>query len=121
MTVEGDERIKAAVRTMRDALADSGWVVVNSLGEQSTPDHRLWFVTVFTSGEYTVEASYRPKGFGKAEGVTRVRITPTLLRDRPALPDVLANELIDKAAEIADGTSILDVSWPPPHWLEFTR
>lgn len=120
-TEHTDADIVAIVRQIQARLDAAGWVRANALGEQATPDSRLWFITVYTHGEYTVETNYRDRGYGKPEGACRIRITPTLARNHPGLADVLATDLIDKAREIEDGTSILDVAWPPQHWAEFAR
>lgn len=110
-TEKDNQLLREEVRGIQADLTDAGWQVANSLGEQVSPDRVKWFVAVYTHGEYTVEASHRPRGYGKSEGVTRIRITPTMLQNHPGLGKVLAGELID-----ADSTQ----AWPPTTWAKLS-
>lgn len=107
------------VRGMETNLLAAGWVVANAVGELRSPDSTVWFSAGYVYGEYTVCASYRPRGAGPAEGQTRVRITPTLLERHPGLGPELSNELHAKWVE--SGGRIADVAWPPTKWAELAR
>jgi hypothetical protein len=121
-TETDNQRLLGVAGGIKSDLEDDGWVVVNALGEQATPNGVLWFTSTYTHGEYTLEASFRPKGYGRAEGVTRVRVTPPLVAEYPELGATLARELTDKHRELlTSSASILDLAWPPPTWARLAR
>lgn len=117
----GMTAVAGEVRAIQEKLERAGWVVINALGEQTSPDHVVWFSAGYVSGEYTVEAHYRPTGAGPAQEPTRVRITPPLVQAHPGLGARLAQDLIDIAAEAAHVGSIKDVAWPPENWKALAR
>lgn len=108
------------VKTIQRLLEGAGWQVANAVGEQKSADGVVWFSSGYVYGEYTVCASYRPRGAGPAEGQTRVRITPTFVQAYPNIGRILAQELIETADQ-ASRSNIQDVAWPPKTWAEYTR
>lgn len=117
-----DLKLTNQVKTMREILERAGWET-KSVYDLVTKDGVLWYTSTFTHGEYTVETSYRPRGYGRAEGATRVRITPALLLEYPNLGPDLANGLLDKQLELQTSSvgSIEDLAWPPPLWKDLAR
>ena len=112
------QNVVDTVRGMNKWLVEHGWVKASPY-EISTPDRRLWFGSTFVTGEYTVLASHREKGFGVPRGNIRVRITPALLAHHPNLGELLASDLVDAANAIElDGFESL--VWPPPTWSELS-
>lgn len=114
------------VKTIQRLLEGAGWVVANAVGEQTSPDGVVWFSAGYAYGEYTVTASYRPRGAGPAEGVTRVRVTPALVQAHPNVGRRLAEDLITTADEAAHAKAsgrggIEDVAWPPAAWEDLAR
>lgn len=109
------------VKTIQRLLEGAGWKVANAVGEQISPDSILWFSSGYVYGEYTVTASYRPRGSGPAEGQTRVRLTPSLVQAYPNIGRELAQALIDKHLEVQETGSIAEVKWPPTSWGELAR
>ena len=107
-----------AVRGMNDRLIANGWDRINPF-EVASPDRRLWFGTNFVTGEYTVHASHRAKGFGAARGNIRVRITPTLISNHPELTTLLVDDLIGAQITV-DEDGFDGLVWPPPHWSELS-
>lgn len=124
---DANTRLADAVRTIRSELTEAGWIEANAVGEQKTPDGIVWFSSTYTSGEYTVVASYRPSGAGLAEGVTRIRITPQLLERYPDLAIRLSQDLVQVGWWVKDLANPKDAreyledpaSWPPQSWEAF--
>lgn len=110
----------AQVRLIGDELRSAGWQQANAVGELCTPDMRLWFSTVYVTGEYTVHAFHRAKGAGPARGNIRVRFTPTLIANHPTLGQALADDLKRAALEVAQH-GFDSLLWPPPVWSEMSH
>lgn len=107
------------VREMNRTLSEEhGWVKASPY-EISTPDARIWLGSTYVSGEYTVHASHREKGFGVARGNVRVRITPALLQHHPTLGVLLAADLAD-AQRVVDEDGFDALVWPPPVWSQLS-
>lgn len=114
----GDVLIADQVKLIQQILLSRGWKPVNAVGELLDPTGKVWFTATFTHGEYTVETSYRPKGSGKPEGVTRVRITPAAVQAHPRVGRELGQDLADYAEA---GHKDLGKKWPPELWKTLTR
>lgn len=122
MTTNPDQvAVREQVKTIQRLLEGAEWKVANAVGEQTSPDGVIWFSAGYVYGEYTVCASYRPRGSGPAEEPVRVRITPKLAQAYPHIGRELAQDLIEKAREAAEKGSIKDVAWPPARWAELAR
>ena len=122
------ETVAAEVRSLREFLTTSGWIQANAVGELCTVDHRLWLTSVYVHGEYTVEASYRSRGYGRPEGVARVRLTPAMVRAHNKIGMGLAMGLVrmegDLRAAMGRGEAAdeyLATEWPPDVWGSYTR
>lgn len=113
-TVADNQLLAMEVKGIRARLRDAGWRVANAVGELKDPDGVKWFTSVYTHGEYTVEASYRYGGAGPSKGKIRVRLTPELIRHHPNVADRLARDLI--VARVSPDP--FETEWPPAAWAE---
>lgn len=119
MTEATMETVVDQVRGIGQQLREAGWTVATSVGELATPDRVLWFSATYVSGEYTVHAFHRERGYGVPRGNIRVRITPALVSHHPELGRALADDLVRAADEVrALGFDAL--LWPPPIWAELS-
>lgn len=120
------EAVVSEVQAIQSDLEAAGWQIANAVGEQVSPDRKVWFSAGYVFGEYTVTASYRPRGAGPAQGSTRVRLTPSLVQAHPGIGRTLARDLVSTAEEArrleATGKgTIEDVLWPPAYWGDLAR
>ena len=112
------EMVVSQVKVATETLLSDGWVRVNP-GEVATPDLKLWFGSVYVTGEYTVHASHREQGFGVPRGNIRIRITPALAIHHPQIGLYLAHDLQDARATLLN-EGFEAMVWPPPIWAELS-
>lgn len=113
------EKVVAQAKLINDRLREAGWTPANSVGELATVDRKLWFSTTYVTGEYTLHASHREKGFGVPRGNIRVRVTPALVDHHPELGETLARELI-AAGDAIKIMGFENMIWPPAAWAELS-
>ena len=113
------DAVVAQVKLINQRLVEAGWTPANSVGELATVDRRLWFSSTYVTGEYTLHASHREKGFGVPRGNIRVRVTPALVEHHPELGESLARELV-AAGDAVRIMGFGSMNWPPPAWAELS-
>lgn len=113
------DAVVAQVKLINQRLVEAGWTPANSVGELATVDRKLWFSSTYVTGEYTLHASHREKGFGVPRGNIRVRVTPALVQHHPELGESLARELI-AAGDAIRIMGFKEMNWPPSAWAELS-